>query len=119
MNPALIENDTNPTYDPDLLPSAVINPPPDLNDPVVLVKLLKEYEQGMAMEAEAASGIGNQCGSSNPAFLFAQVSKACGAARKKIEAMIPKPAETPKPEAPKTETPAEPAKTEAPKPGKK
>ena len=119
MNPAVIENDTNPTYDPEVLPSAPINPPPDMNDPVVLVRLLKEYEQGMAMEAEAASGIGNQCGSSNPAFLFAQVSKACGAARKKIEATIPKPTDVPKPESLKTETSAEPVKTDAPKSGKK
>ena len=118
MNPTLIENDTNPTYDPDVLPSACINPPPNLSDPVVLVRLLKEYAVGMRMEAEAASGIGNQCGCSNPAHLFTQVSKACDAAATKIEASLPKSATTI--ETPKTDTPsADVPKTEAPKSGKK
>lgn len=113
MNPAVIENDTNPTYDPEVLPSAPINPPPDLNDPAVLVKLGKEYAHGMMMESEAASGIGNQCGSSNPAFLFAQVAKVLLALTRKVEATLTPPAKS------DAASPAEAPKTEAPKTGKK
>jgi len=115
MNPSTTDPDLKPlydyrdTYDPAAPVADQINPPPDLNDPAVLVKLLKEYAQGMMMEAEAASGIGNQCGCSNPSFLFAQVAKVCTVAAKKIEATIVKP----------VEAPAEPAKTEPVKPGKK